>query len=141
MQQCPACNYELTLAEQTAAEGKCPSCGIYFAKYKERLARQEAEAEAAREKAVAEAIKKAAKTPAQYYGGTQYCMQCGTVSNGKRHVPGSILIELVMWCCFLIPGLIYSIWRHSAQKKVCTQCKQPGLIPVMSPKAQKELKA
>lgn len=36
MQQCPACNYELTLAEQTVAEGKCPSCGVYFAKYKAR---------------------------------------------------------------------------------------------------------
>ncbi|ROZ80895.1 DUF2939 domain-containing protein [Pseudomonas neustonica] len=37
MKQCPACNYELTMAEQAKDEGKCPKCDIYFAKY---LARQ-----------------------------------------------------------------------------------------------------
>src|SRR5690606_36743664 len=110
MQQCPACKYELTLAEQTAAEGKCPSCGIYFAKHKARLEREAAVAAKAQAEKEKTPTKKVVMTPAQYYGGTQYCMQCGTVSNGKRHVPGSILIELVMWCFFLIPGLIYSIW-------------------------------
>lgn len=36
MHQCPACDYELTMAEQEAEEGRCPSCGVYFAKYKAR---------------------------------------------------------------------------------------------------------
>jgi len=158
MQQCPACAYELTPQEQVAGDGKCPSCDIYFAKYQARLEREAEQAKQAQAKqgkiAQVEKIKaekaekaRAAKqtkalrmTPAQYYGGTLYCSHCGAVNNGKRHVPGSILIELVLWICFLIPGLIYSIWRHAAQKKVCASCNQPGLIPVMSPKAQRELK-
>lgn len=37
MQQCPACNYELTMAEQASGQSQCPSCDVYFAKY---LARQ-----------------------------------------------------------------------------------------------------
>ncbi|AQZ96629.1 DUF2939 domain-containing protein [Halopseudomonas phragmitis] len=38
MNQCPACNYELTMAEQASSQGKCPNCDVYFAKV---LARQQ----------------------------------------------------------------------------------------------------
>lgn len=68
-----------------------------------------------------------------------YCPSCGTVSNGQRHVPGSIAVEIILWLCFLVPGIIYSIWRLSAAKKACTACKAVGLIPVSSPRAQREL--
>jgi len=36
----------------------------------------------------------------------------GTVGDTKRNMKGSILTELVLWFFFLVPGLIYSIWRH-----------------------------
>lgn len=140
MQQCPACKHELTMAEQLGSSGKCPACGIYFAKYRARAEREAAAAKAqADKKQASESPKKIVMTPAQFYGGTLYCTNCGTVSNGVRQVPGSILIELLLWICFFIPGLIYSIWRHAAQRKACPACKLSGLIPVMSPKAQKEL--
>lgn len=143
MQQCPACNYELTMAEQIEGEGKCPACGIYFAKHKARMDRAAAERVELERKAEEAKIKARANTKvmtvSQRFGGRLYCTQCGTVSNGVRHVPGSILIELVLWICFLIPGLIYSVWRHAAQKKACPSCKQAGLIPVISPKAKREL--
>ncbi|SDS26462.1 PH domain-containing protein [Halopseudomonas litoralis] len=39
MQQCPKCTHDLTLAEQEAADGQCPQCGIYFAKFFEQARR------------------------------------------------------------------------------------------------------
>jgi len=50
------------------------------------------------------------------------CPNCKYSGEGKLHTPGSILIELVLWLCFLIPGLIYSLWRHAARKVVCPRC-------------------
>jgi hypothetical protein len=64
------------------------------------------------------------------------CATCGTVGFGKRFVPGSIFIEIILWCCFLIPGLCYSIWRHSASKRVCRHCGSTELLPPSSPRGQ-----
>lgn len=51
-------------------------------------------------------------------------------------MPGSILIEIVLWCAFLIPGIVYTLWRHSAEVKVCKSCNSKDLIPTDSPIAQ-----
>ena len=67
------------------------------------------------------------------------CAQCHTESNGKKDMPGSIFIEIVLWCFLIVPGLIYSIWRHSAVKKVCKECGSKDLIPINSPRAIKIL--
>jgi len=40
-----------------------------------------------------------------------YCKNCGFVGVPKMFVRGSFFIELVLWVCFIIPGIIYSIWR------------------------------
>ena len=61
------------------------------------------------------------------------CTQCGTVGSGKTHTSGSFLIELVLWLCFLVPGLIYSIWRLTTRKEVCGACGASTLVPVTSP--------
>ena len=50
------------------------------------------------------------------------CTVCKSDMKPKRQMPGSILIELVLWCFFLIPGLIYSLWRISSAKKACPCC-------------------
>ena len=49
--------------------------------------------------------------------------------NGLRHgrqakadYRGHLLIEIVLWCCFLLPGLIYTIWRHCSGYKGCRAC-------------------
>ena len=47
---------------------------------------------------------------------------------------GSILIEIVLWCFFLIPGLIYSLWRLGSKDQVCPSCQRPAMIPAFSPK-------
>lgn len=68
-----------------------------------------------------------------------YCPQCGHTGTPKTHTRGSILIELILWLCFLVPGLIYSIWRLTTRAEVCALCGQPGVIPANSPVARKAL--
>jgi hypothetical protein len=67
------------------------------------------------------------------------CPNCGTQGKPKTYTRGSILIEIVLWICFIIPGLIYSLWRLSSRQKVCATCKQPSMIPLNSPRAQEIL--
>jgi len=67
------------------------------------------------------------------------CTVCGTIGLTKRNVKGSLLTELFLWCFFLIPGLIYSIWRHSTVSQVCGICGSPAVIPMNSPVAQQIL--
>lgn len=157
--QCPNCNHE---APATAFGDPlcCPECRAFYEKAVLLKARKEAAALPAAKAspntpspvlAMSRAVDKGLRaavdvvTPSvkphnsRGYFGKYYCPACGQVGDGARHVPGSILIELVLWLCFLIPGLIYSIWRHAASKKACRSCRQPGLIPIDSPRAKREL--
>lgn len=45
-----------------------------------------------------------------------------------------------MWLFFIIPGLIYSVWRQSSYHKACPVCGGTNLIPIDSPVGQKLLK-
>lgn len=69
-------------------------------------------------------------------GPVRYCTSCGHEGRGRTRTRGSLLIEIVLWLCFLIPGLIYSIWRQSSKHKVCASCGASSLVPVGSPVAR-----
>jgi hypothetical protein len=43
------------------------------------------------------------------------------------------MIELILWCCFLVPGLIYSFWRLSRRHQACRACRGVNLLPIDSP--------
>lgn len=62
-----------------------------------------------------------------------FCKTCESIGGTKRFMPGSILIEIILWFCFFMPGLIYSLWRHSAAKRVCKSCGSQEIIPKDSP--------
>lgn len=64
------------------------------------------------------------------------CGKCGTVAEPKRFTPGSILIEIVLWLCFLVPGLIYSLWRLSKRRDVCPSCGADELLQLDSPRGR-----
>lgn len=133
---CPSCE-ERSTPESYGEPKCCPSCCAYYDKaLKLSLARKEAAERNVKEK-VAPPVKSQILITSR---GAMYCTSCGSVGNSKRHVPGSIFIEIVLWLCFLIPGLIYSIWRYAASKKACRVCSQPTLIPARSPIAQKMLR-
>lgn len=65
-----------------------------------------------------------------------YCSNCGTVDTPRTRVKGSFFIEVILWLCFLVPGIIYSIWRLTSKEQVCPSCGAPNMIPSDSPKAR-----
>ena len=64
------------------------------------------------------------------------CQDCGTTGVPKKVTKGSIWIEIILWLCFLIPGLIYSIWRLTTRYDACPKCKSKSIIPTDSPKGK-----
>lgn len=73
----------------------------------------------------------------QRKGESMVCKACGNHGETREHTKGSILIEIVLWLCFIIPGLIYSIWRHSTRKPACTACGSDELVPPHTPVGRK----
>lgn len=70
--------------------------------------------------------------------GTQYIYSyCGTIGQPVKYTPGSIWIEILLWCMFIIPGVIYSVWRLASKTKVCAVCKKDTMIPLETPLGQK----
>lgn len=65
------------------------------------------------------------------------CERCGEQGKPKRRTKGSMVIEIILWLCFLLPGLIYSAWRLNSRQNVCSQCGSEDVIPVNSPKGKK----
>lgn len=61
------------------------------------------------------------------------CKDCGTVAEPAQVTNGSIGVELILWLCFLVPGLIYSVWRLSTRHDACRSCGSKGIVPVNSP--------
>lgn len=64
------------------------------------------------------------------------CLNCGSVDKSKTKVKGSIGIEIVLWIFFIVPGIIYSIWRWSSVYKVCRVCGNANIVPMDSPKGR-----
>ena len=65
--------------------------------------------------------------------GQMICQNCGTRGEPKTVVKGSLIIEIILWLCFIIPGIIYSVWRMTSTQPVCPSCKHPSMIGVGTP--------
>ena len=61
------------------------------------------------------------------------CTTCGHVGQSVDRTRGSLVIEIVLWLCLLVPGLLYSLWRLTTRAKVCASCGAATLVPVGSP--------
>jgi hypothetical protein len=65
------------------------------------------------------------------------CTICKTISaEPERIVPGSAATEVLLWVIFLLPGVVYSIWRSNAAKNVCPSCHSTAIVPIESPMGQ-----
>lgn len=73
--------------------------------------------------------------------GKIHCTNCEYEGKPKRVTPGSFLVELFLWLCFLAPGLIYSIWRISSKKSVCPDCGSERLIALKTYVKRKSIAA
>jgi hypothetical protein len=65
------------------------------------------------------------------------CTNCGHTGNPTKHTRGSFLIELVLWLTFIVPGLIYSLWRLTTKERVCRKCGSSNLVPADTPRGRK----
>ena len=65
------------------------------------------------------------------------CSTCGHVGKPKRITKGNFLIEVILWLAFIVPGVIYSIWRMTTKYDACPSCKGAAMIPVDSPVGKK----
>lgn len=73
-----------------------------------------------------------------------FCSTCGHQGQPAHQTPGSFAIELVLWLCLMLPGVIYTLWRLTSGHDVCANCGAQTLLPVDSPvalKLKKELPA
>ena len=64
-----------------------------------------------------------------------HCMSCGEDFKQQTSQPlrGSTFIEVVLWLCYIIPGVIYSHWRRSEKfKSVCHVCHSSQVVPATS---------
>lgn len=67
------------------------------------------------------------------------CKSCGFHGKPGTVTKGSFAIEVILWLCFLIPGLIYSFWRLSSRGNNCPTCGSTEVIPIDSPLGRKLL--
>lgn len=63
------------------------------------------------------------------------CPSCGTRGEPKRCTKGSTLIEIILWLCLIVPGVIYSLWRVTSRESVCPACGST-MIPVNTPRGR-----
>lgn len=65
------------------------------------------------------------------------CRACWLVATPKIIAKGSYLIEIMLWCLFIIPGIFYSSWRHISKDKVCPACSSLAVVPINSSMGKK----
>ena len=66
------------------------------------------------------------------------CTTCGAQTDiPQSKTRGSFVIEVVLWLAFVIPGLLYSLWRQSTRQKVCPTCGNATLIVTNTPDGRK----
>ena len=65
------------------------------------------------------------------------CNNCGHIGESVTARKGHRVIEIALWLLFLVPGIIYSIWRLTTWHEICPVCGSANLIPASSPIAQR----
>ena len=66
-------------------------------------------------------------------GKRRFCPDCGYEGRAGSKVSGSLLLEIVLWLLFIVPGLIYSVWRTGTRRPACSMCGSERLVPPNSP--------
>ena len=66
-------------------------------------------------------------------GPDRVCLDCGTHARAKIETRGHFALEIALWILFILPGLIYSIWRLTSRRYVCPACGGVRLVPPDSP--------
>jgi DNA-directed RNA polymerase subunit RPC12/RpoP len=65
------------------------------------------------------------------------CKSCGRISEPEHKLKGHVAITIILLLFWIIPGLIYMIWRRTGIKDTCSVCGSNNIIPTGSPEAIK----
>jgi hypothetical protein len=68
------------------------------------------------------------------YPDQSICTQCQHIGYPVTTTRGHLAIEIGLWLLFLLPGIIYSIWRLTSRYRACPCCGADAMIPVTSPR-------
>jgi len=60
------------------------------------------------------------------------CPTCNYIGESKSISKGSRKLEITLWCCFLVPGIFYTMWRQSreGQYQGCPECSESKVRPI-----------
>jgi hypothetical protein len=70
-----------------------------------------------------------------------FCTRCYTVAVPRKITAGSTFIELFFWLLFILPGMLYHVWRHDNATYTCSSCGGRKFISPGSPRARLIAKA
>ena len=57
------------------------------------------------------------------------CSNCDYVGKPKTITKGSLVIEVILWLLIIVPGVLYSLWRHWSRTKGCSNCGSELISP------------
>ncbi|MEE9499260.1 MAG: hypothetical protein V3V24_07960 [Nitrospinaceae bacterium] len=63
------------------------------------------------------------------------CMECGCQRDPIDANRGLWVVEIFMWLLYILPGVIYSIWRRVRKHQVCPKCRNPSVVLTSSSRA------
>jgi hypothetical protein len=69
--------------------------------------------------------------------GMAVCMRCEETRVPNDSAKGSLALEILLWVCAILPGVVYSIWRRTTQTPSCPVCGSKELIPAHVPKGER----
>ncbi|MGA2228862.1 MAG: hypothetical protein ABSH41_30875 [Syntrophobacteraceae bacterium] len=57
------------------------------------------------------------------------CPSCQYVGESGSIAKGSRKMEITLWCCLLLPGMLYTVWRQSKEGRYqgCPQCHEANV--------------
>lgn len=65
----------------------------------------------------------------QYKRPLYFCNFCKTPQSSAK-LRGHSAIELILYLFYIVPGLIYSIWRRSNPPSTCPSCNRNSIVPL-----------
>jgi len=65
------------------------------------------------------------------------CKACWLIATPRVIKKGSHVLEKILWCFLILPGIIYSTWRHITKENVCPTCSSLAVFPINSIPGQK----
>ena len=80
-------------------------------------------------------MKKPLKVSGVDFNKKYICMECGCQRDPIMIKRGLLVVEIFMWLLYILPGVIYSIWRRVRKQEVCPNCLNPSVVLTSSSRA------